>query len=152
MYSRNDVLSVSGEYGVVNQIEFQGRSFAGADVSAYGILETGDVVYTKSPLKTNPYGIIKSNLGKSGIVSTLYATYSCTEQIDPKFVDVYFSQNARVNNYLHPLVNKGAKNDMKVSAESALQGLVAFPLRAEQQAIGTLFAKLDSLITLHQRE
>ena len=55
----NDVLSVSGESGVVNQIEFQGRSFAGASVSGYHVLHKGQVTYTKSPLKANPYGIIK---------------------------------------------------------------------------------------------
>lgn len=32
-FSREDVLSVSGEYGVVNQVEFQGRSFAGGTVN-----------------------------------------------------------------------------------------------------------------------
>jgi len=32
IYGRSDVLSVSGDYGIVNQIEFQGRSFAGASV------------------------------------------------------------------------------------------------------------------------
>ena len=52
-FTKEDVLSVSGEYGIVNQIEFQGRSFAGASVSNYGVVENGDVVYTKSPLKSN---------------------------------------------------------------------------------------------------
>lgn len=57
-YSKADVLSVSGDVGVVNQIEFQGRSFAGASVLNYGVVNTGDIVYTKSPLKSNPYGIM----------------------------------------------------------------------------------------------
>ena len=66
LYTKDDVLSVSGDFGVINQIEFQGRSFAGASVSNYGVVHTGDVVYTKSPLKANPYGIIKANKGKTG--------------------------------------------------------------------------------------
>lgn len=41
---KEDVLSVSGDYGIVNQIEFQGRSFAGASVSNYGVVHTGDIV------------------------------------------------------------------------------------------------------------
>ena len=68
-FTKDDVLSVSGEYGIVNQIEFQGRSFAGASVSNYGVVENGDVVYTKSPLKSNPYGIIKTNKGIPGIIT-----------------------------------------------------------------------------------
>ena len=75
IYGKQDVLSVSGDYGIVNQIEFQGRSFAGASVSNYGVVYTNDIVYTKSPLNSNPYGIIKTNKGKTGIVSTLYAVY-----------------------------------------------------------------------------
>ena len=31
-FAREDVLSVSREQGIVNQIEFQGRSYAGASV------------------------------------------------------------------------------------------------------------------------
>ena len=152
IYGRSDVLSVSGDYGIVNQIEFQGRSFAGASVSNYGVVQTGDVVYTKSPLNSNPYGIIKTNKGKPGIVSTLYAVYHPNENAFSDFIQVYFEQHARMNNYMHPLVNKGAKNDMKVSAENALKGPVCFPSRIEQESISAFFSVLDNLITLHQRK
>ena len=152
IYDRSDVLSVSGDYGIVNQIEFQGRSFAGASVSNYGVVQTGDVVYTKSPLNSNPYGIIKTNKGKTGIVSTLYAVYHPKGNAFSDFIQVYFEQHARMNNYMHPLVNKGAKNDMKVSAENALKGPVCFPSRIEQESISTFFSVLDNLITLHQRK
>ena len=151
-FGKEDVLSVSGEYGVVNQITFQGRSFAGASVSNYGVVNTGDVVYTKSPLNSNPYGIIKVNKGIPGIVSTLYAIYHPRDNVYANFIQVYFEQHERMNNYMHPLVNKGAKNDMKVTAENALKGMVTFPSREEQYVISAFFSRLDSLITLHQRK
>lgn len=151
-FTKEDVLSVSGEYGIVNQIEFQGRSFAGASVSNYGVVENGDVVYTKSPLKSNPYGIIKTNKGIPGIVSTLYAVYKPKEITDSKFVQIYFELDSRMNSYMHPLVNKGAKNDMKVSAENALKGMVSFPKKDEQEMISLYFSTIDHLITLHQRQ
>ena len=151
-YGKEDVLSVSGDYGIVNQIEFQGRSFAGASVANYGVVKTGDVVYTKSPLSTNPYGIIKANKGKSGIVSTLYAVYKPCKNVNSEFVQVYFELNSRMNNYMQPLVNKGAKNDMKVTAENALKGGVYFPKLKEQDAIVEYFRTLDHCITLHQRK
>ena len=150
-FTKEDVLSVSGEYGIVNQIEFQGRSFAGASVSNYGVVENGDVVYTKSPLKSNPYGIIKTNKGIPGIVSTLYAVYKPKEITDSKFVQIYFELDSRMNSYMHPLVNKGAKNDMKVSAENALKGMVSFPKKDEQEMISLYFSTLDHIITLHRR-
>ena len=152
LLGKEDVLSVSGEVGIVNQIEFQGRSFAGASVANYGIVEVGDVVYTKSPLKSNPYGIIKINKGKTGIVSTLYAVYKPKENVDSEFVQIYFESDFRMNSYMHPLVNKGAKNDMKVSDANALKGPVFFPKIEEQISISQYFNSLDHLITLHQRK
>ena len=145
-YSKNDVLSVSGEFGIVNQIEFQGRSFAGEYVNNYGVVETNDIVYTKSPLNANPYGIIKSNFGKTGIVSTLYAVYKSKNNVDPCFIQTYFDLNKRLNDYLRPLVRKGAKNDMKVSSEDALLGNVVFPSKLEQHKIGAFLSHVDSLI------
>ena len=152
LLGKEDVLSVSGEVGIVNQIEFQGRSFAGASVANYGIVEVGDVVYTKSPLKSNPYGIIKTNKGKIGIVSTLYAVYKPKENVDSEFVQIYFESDFRMNSYMHSLVNKGAKNDMKVSDANALKGPVFFPKIEEQISISQYFNSLDHLITLHQRK
>ena len=152
-YSKSDVLSVSGDVGVVNQIEFQGRSFAGASVLNYGVVNTGDIVYTKSPLKSNPYGIIKTNTGKTGIVSTLYAVYHPKQNTDSKFIECYFDSDYRLNKYLHPLVNKGAKNDMKVTADNALKGIVVIPaIKGEQTQIAMFFSKIEELLTLHQRK
>ena len=152
LYTIEDVLSVSGDFGVVNQIEFQGRSFAGASVQNYGVLHTNDIVYTKSPLKANPYGIIKTNKGKTGIVSVLYGIYTPNTNVYPSFVQTYFEQNARLNNYLRPLVNKGAKNTLLISDDDSINGNVSFPKVDEQKQIGKIFEQLDKLITLHQRK
>ena len=151
-YNKKDVLSVSGDYGIVNQIDFQGRSFAGASVSNYGVVEKGDIVYTKSPLKLNPYGIIKTNRLNNGIVSTLYAIYKTKENCNSNFIEHYFNLDSRLNQYLKPLVNKGAKNDMKVSSENALIGEVCFPKITEQALIADLLDCFDIYITLHQRK
>ena len=146
-YGNNDVLSVSGEYGIVNQIEFHGRSFAGVSVANYGVVETGDIVYTKSPLKANPYGIIKANKGVPGIVSTLYAIYKCKPTANAEFVDYYFQLDDNVNRYLRPLVQKGTKNDMKINNEKVLIDKVLFPSVEEQSVIVDFFKTVDQEIT-----
>ena len=152
-FSRADVLSVSGELGIINQIEFQGRSFAGASVLNYGIVKTNDIVYTKSPLKVNPYGIIKANAGKSGIVSTLYAIYHPKKNTDSKFIECYFDSNDRLNHYLRPLVNKGAKNDMKVTNKDVLKGKVDFPpTMKEQRIIVSFITEIEMTTALYQRK
>lgn len=152
MYTKDDVLSVSGEYGVVNQIELMGRSYAGESILPYHIVETGDIVYTKSPLKQNPYGIIKLNEGKPGVVSTLYAVYHCENPIVAKYLNYFFQVDNYLNNYLLPLVKKGAKNDMKVNNEDVLKGKISFPPLEEQQKIAEILMQCDKIIELYEQE
>ena len=145
-YSKYDIYSVSREYGVINQIEYQGKSFAGASLLNYGVVQTEDIVYTKSPLKSQPYGIIKVNSGKSGLVSALYGVFHPQEPVCSYFVQVYFDLDHRLNSYLRPLVNKGAKNTLLISDADALQGEVIFPSRDEQEKLVSFFTTLDKLI------
>lgn len=151
-YSKEDVFSISGELGIVNQIELLGRSYAGVSVAPYGVVKPNDVVYTKSPLKANPYGIIKTNkMGKTGIVSTLYAIFNCKNNVNPNFVQYYFESDKNLNDYLHPIVNIGAKHDMKISDENSLSGIVVFPPLSEQKKIAEILATQDRVIELKEK-
>lgn len=151
-YGKNDVLSVSDDCGVMNQIELLGRSYAGKSVSNYGVLNNGEIVYTKSPLKSKPYGIVKMNTGKTGIVSVLYAIYVAKENTSTGFIHYYFDPAWRLNAYLLPLVNKGAKNTMNISDEMALTGYIMIPKDIrEQQKIATYFTSLDKQISLQEQ-
>lgn len=145
-YDKYDIYSVSREYGVVNQIEYQGKSFAGASLTGYGVVHTWDVVYTKSPLKLQPYGIIKTNKTQNGIVSALYGVFTPNGNVDANFVQTYFELDQRLNDYLRPLVNKGAKNTLLISDEDAIKGNVIFPQKDEQEKIVKMFNTLDTLI------
>lgn len=151
-FSKYDIYSVSREFGVINQIVYQGKSLAGASLVNYKIVRNRNVVYTKSPLAEQPYGIIKTNMHQDGIVSTLYGVYREKENCDSKFIQIYFDDNERLNDYLRPIINKGAKNTILVSDEEALLGSIKFPSKAEQHKIGELFDKYDSLIFAKQKE
>ena len=152
-YTKDDVFSISGELGIVNQIELLGRSYAGVSVAPYGIVYPNDVVYTKSPLKANPYGIIKTNkLGITGIVSTLYAIFHCNNNVSPDYVQLYFESDHNLNNYLYPIVNIGAKHDMKISDEGSLRGTVVFPPLPEQEKIAAILQTEDKVIELQQKK
>ena len=152
-YKKDDVLSVSDEFGCVNQIQFQGRSFAGNDISTYKIVKEGDIVYTRSPLQAKPYGIIKVMHGEAGVVSPLYIVNEPAEGNDSEFLYRVFDTPAKTNNYLCTLVRKGAKNTMNVSEEEWLSGnIMVAPTYEEQHRIGIYFSNLDHLITLHQRK
>jgi len=153
-YSAKEMLSVSSSAGVVNQIEYKGRSFAGSSVLPYNILLKNQIVYTKSPLKEYPYGIIKFNNYSNGIVSTLYATYDIKEGNDGDFIDYYFQHPFRLNKYLKPLVNIGAKNDMKVNNDKVVSDFVIFPHLKEQrktaQFLMTIDTRIQSLVEMKE--
>lgn len=149
-YNKDDVLSVSGEQGVINQIYLLGRSYAGESVAPYHVVETGDIVYTKSPLKRNPYGIIKQNRGAPGIVSTLYAVYHCENMMTGQYLENYFGIDTFLNNYLKPLVKRGAKNDMKVNNEDVLLGKIPLPPTDERIRINELIGEFSRVIALKQ--
>jgi type I restriction enzyme S subunit len=151
-YGPEQVLSVSGEYGCVNQIALLGRSYAGASVKDYHVVETGDIVYTKSPLKKNPFGIIKENKGRPGIVSTLYAVYRASDMGHPAYLDHYFSGDYNLNSYLQPIVRKGAKNDMKVNNAAVLGGEVFAPKLDEQEKIADCLTSLNEVIVAQGRK
>ena len=150
-FNKSDVLSVSGDCGVVNQIQLLGRSFAGKSVADYHIVRTGNIVYTKSPLKEYPYGIVKYNSGKDGIVSTLYAVYHHRENVNGRFVEHYFTSPQRTNRYFKPIVRIGAKHDMKIGNNEVLENTVLFPGLEEQNRITELLDLIDQRIAIQNK-
>ena len=150
-FNKSDVLSVSGDCGIVNQIELLGRSFAGKSVADYHIVRAGNIVYTKSPLKEYPYGIVKYNSGKDGIVSTLYAVYHHSENVNGRFVEHYFTSTQRTNRYFKPIVRIGAKHDMKIGNNEVLDNTVFFPGLEEQNKITELLDLLDQRIAIQNK-
>lgn len=152
-FDKEDVLSVSDEFGCVNQIKLQGRSFAGEDISNYKVVKKGDIIYTRSPLKLKPMGIIKIVGNEVGIVSPLYIVNRAKEGHNSQFVYSMFDSPHKTNSYLSPLVRKGAKNTMNISNDEWLSGKIMIPnFIEEQKQIGQYFSNFDNLITLHQRK
>ena len=103
------VHSVSVHKGVVNQIEHLGRNFSAKDTSNYNLAKSGDIIYTKSPTGDFPYGIIKMNQNKYNvIVSPLYGVFTPDYPELGIWLDCYFEAPENTNNYLHPIIQKGA--------------------------------------------
>ncbi|NEX48693.1 restriction endonuclease subunit S [Pseudotabrizicola algicola] len=132
-----EVFSVSVHKGLVNQIEHLGRSFAAAETSHYNRVLPGDIVYTKSPTGDFPLGIIKqSKISEQVIVSPLYGVFSPATRALGAILDALFESPLAVRNYLHPLVQKGAKNTIAITNRRFLEGKLRLPMdHAEQSAL-----------------
>ena len=122
------VHSVSVSKGIVNQIEYLGRSFAAKDTSKYHIAYPGDVVYTKSPTGEFPYGIVKqSHISIKAAISPLYGVYIPVSQEIGYIIHNHFLSAKNALNYLHPLIQKGAKNTINITNQRFLQNTIPLP-------------------------
>ena len=129
------VCSVSVSQGVVNQIKYLGRSFAAKETTHYNVVKYGDIIYTKSPTGDFPYGIVKrSCIKKSVAVSPLYGVYKPICDSIGVILHFYFMQPSNGFNYLHPLIQKGAKNTINITNERFLKNSIPLP-KAENEAI-----------------
>lgn len=142
------VHSVSVSKGVVDQIEYLGRSFAAPDTSKYNLAKPNDIIYTKSPTGSFPYGIVKMNKNPYNvIVSPLYGVYSPKNQYIGYIIDSYFESPERTNTYLSSLVQKGAKNTIQITNNTFISKNVCLPTdEAEQQKIAECLSSLDEVI------
>ena len=146
--------SVSVTKGVINQVEYLGRSFAASDTSKYNLAKPGDIIYTKSPTGAFPYGIVKQNKNPYNvIVSPLYAVYTPVNQYVGYILDSYFESSVNTNNYLSSLIQKGAKNTIQISNDTFVSKSMCLPSDpAEQQKIAECLEALDSLIVAESKE
>jgi type I restriction enzyme S subunit len=149
-----DVFSVSMEYGIVNQIELLGRSFAAADTSHYTIGRRYDVVYTKSPLKAFPFGIVKQcKFDGEAALSPLYGVFTPPNPHVGLMIEAYFESPNRSKDFLSPLCQKGAKNTLQITNTTFLSGRLPLPKEpAEQQKIAECLSSLDELLAAQGRK
>ncbi len=149
-----EVFSVSMVSGIVNQIEHLGRSFAAADTSHYNIGHRFDVVYTKSPLKAFPFGIVKQcKFNGEVALSPLYGVFTPKNQHVGLMIEAYFEAPERAQAFLSPLCQKGAKNTLQITNATFLSGRMPLPKEeGEQQKIAECLDSAGALIEAQVRK
>ena len=147
------VHSVSVSVGIVNQIEYLGRSFAAKDTSHYHVVRYGDIVYTKSPTGNQPYGIIKQSFCQNPVaVSPLYGVYDPISFEIGNILHYYFLNPLNTNNYLLPLIQKGAKNTINITNRRFLENIIPLPISNEEIiSVSKTLSSLNSKIELENR-
>ena len=148
--NKSEVFSVSVHKGIINQIEHLGRSFSAEDTSNYNLVKPFDLVYTKSPTGDFPFGIIKQNLNPFNvIVSPLYGVFESINKFLGTLLHYFFESSIRTNNYLKPIIQKGAKNTINISNDTFLSKSILVPINLnEQQKIAEVLTACDDEINL----
>ena len=141
----NDVCSVSVTKGVVNQVEYLGRSFAAKNTSNYNVVHYGDIVYTKSPTGDFPFGIVKRSEQVNPVaVSPLYGVYQPASDDIGVFLHFYFCNPVSTKNYLQKLIQKGAKNTINITNQRFLENSICLPQKETLKKIVNLLSELSS--------
>lgn len=148
------ICSVAVQKGVIDQIEHLGRSYAASDTSNYSVAHYGDIIYTKSPTGDFLYGIVKQNLLKETVaVSPLYGVFTPMTFGLGYFLHTYFQSAICAQNYLLPIVQKGAKNTINITNDTFISSKLYLPLDAEEQkAIADTFIAADREIDLLRQD
>ena len=147
-----DIFSVSVSQGVINQIEYLGRSFAAKETSHYHVVRDGDIVYTKSPTGDFPYGIVKQSQQKEPVaVSPLYGVYEPVTKEIGTYLHFYFCSPENTKNYLSRLIQKGAKNTINITNQHFMDNTVKVPEDSSLKAVVIIVSKLSQLIELEEK-
>ena len=150
-------LTISAQYGLVDQITYFNNRVASRDVSNYYLVLNGEFAYNKSTSDGYPFGAVKRlDLYEKGVLSTLYIVFAPRkeQQIDSDYLTVFFDTD-RWHKGVAERAAEGARNHglLNISAEDFFDIDLSVPKDiVEQKQIGAFIRQLDHLITLHQRK
>lgn len=150
-------LTISAQYGLIDQNEFFDKRVASKDVSGYYLIENGEFAYNKSTSTDAPWGAIKRlDRYENGVLSTLYIVFGIKENnlVDSDFLVSYYSTNLW-HKGIHEIAAEGARNHglLNIAPADFFETKLMIPQDIEEQKkIGKYFEELDHLITLHQRK
>ena len=150
-------LTISAQYGLVDQITYFNNRVASRDVSNYYLVLNGEFAYNKSTSDGYPFGAVKRlDLYEKGVLSTLYIVFAPKDEqkTNSDFLTVFFDTD-RWHKGVAERAAEGARNHglLNISAEDFFDIALLLPSDvAEQSKIGAYFRAIDHLITLHQRK
>lgn len=150
-----NVLTISAQYGLINQAEFFNKAVASDDKSNYFLLEKGDFAYNKSYSNGYPFGAIKRlTRYKVGIVSPLYICFRIKEgSVSGEYLEQYFEAGL-MNHEIQAFAQEGARNHglLNIAVDDFFNSKILIPLLEEQAAIAKILSTADSEIDLIRQD
>lgn len=150
-----NVLTISAQYGLINQAEFFNKAVASDDKSNYFLLEKGDFAYNKSYSNGYPFGAIKRlTRYEVGIVSPLYICFRIKEEsVSGEYLEQYFEAGL-MNHVIQAFAQEGARNHglLNIAVDDFFNSKILLPPPEEQTAIAEVLSTADREIELLQQD
>lgn len=149
-------LTISAQYGLIDQNEFFDKRVASKDVSGYYLIYNGEFAYNKSTSSDAPWGAIKRlDRYENGVLSTLYIVFRIKNEdiLNSDFLMNYYDTN-NWHKDIQAIASEGARNHglLNIAPADFFETELMLPQDIEEQKnIGNYFKSLNNLITLHRR-
>lgn len=147
-------LTISAQYGLVDQITFFNKTVASSNLEGYYLLEKGEFAYNKSYSTGYPFGAIKRlDRYDKGVLSSLYICFSVLENIDSDFLVQYFETSCW-HKEISMIAVEGARNHglLNISVSDFFDTYHWIPSYEEQIKIGQFLGSLDMKLRKEQEK
>ena len=144
-----NVLTISAQYGLINQEDFFKKSVSAKDLTGYYLLEKDDFAYNKSYSTGYPMGAIKRlKKYEKGVVSTLYICFKFQQQkVNFEFIEQYFESGLH-NREIEQIAQEGARNHglLNIGLSDFFNTQIQLPCIEEQTKIANFLSAIDKKI------
>lgn len=147
-------LTISAQYGLIDQNIFFDKQVASKDVSSYFLIKNGEFAYNKSYSNGYPLGAIKRlDRYPNGVLSTLYIIFKPIS-VSSQFLVSYFDSTHWYKEVAKNAA-EGARNHglLNISPSDFFNMVQTIPNNFEEQnKVGIFFETLDNIIAVNQRK
>ena len=141
-------LTISAQYGLINQNEFFNKQIASRDLTNYILLNKGEFAYNKSYSADYPWGAVK-RLDKydKGVLSSLYICFAPKSNVDSDFLVHYF-ETPKWYNEISNIAGEGARNHglLNMAVSDYFNTKHSFPSIQEQHKISQFLNLINQRI------
>lgn len=147
-------LTISAQYGIVNQNIFFNKTIASKDLSNYYLLNKGEFAYNKSYSNGHPFGAIKRlDSYEEGVLSSLYICFVPNKNVISDYLVQYFETN-KWHKEISMIAVEGARNHglLNIAIGDFFETLHRLPEKEEQKKIAEILSLMDEKISLQSEK
>ena len=149
-------LTISSQYGLIDQRDFFSKVVASTDMSGYYLLHRGEYAYNRSTSNDYPFGSIKRlDLYDKGAVSTLYLCFAIKEEVVLSDFARWYFESSQWYRGVNEICAEGARNHglLNVPTDGFFNTVHILPSDIEEQSrIAAFLSRIHEKVIQAQEE
>ena len=149
-------LTISAQYGLIDQRDFFSKVVASSDMSGYYLLHRDEYAYNRSTSNDYPFGSIKRlELYNEGAVSTLYLCFAIKEDVVLSNFAKWYFESSQWHRGVNEICAEGARNHglLNVPTDGFFDTVHILPSNIEEQAqIAAFLSRVHDKLAKAQEE